>query len=104
MGFVGDGVRSCLLREVTGTWLHIVVAHGEGRAEFRDDAQLRSVRPLVAQPGRWHLVHAHHDFWTSGAGVKPHRVVREKWRGAGGLTPPPHSDGKTRVPGCSLPD
>ncbi|HHH39829.1 MAG TPA: phosphoribosylformylglycinamidine synthase [Sedimenticola sp.] len=39
---------SLLLRGMAGSRLPIAVAHGEGRAEFRDAAQLRDARPLVA--------------------------------------------------------
>ncbi len=39
---------SVLLRGMEGSRLPIVVAHGEGRAEFRDAAHLASARPLTA--------------------------------------------------------
>ncbi len=38
---------SILLQEMAGSRLPIVVAHGEGRAEFRDDAHLAHARPWV---------------------------------------------------------
>jgi phosphoribosylformylglycinamidine synthase len=39
---------SILLQGMAGSRLPIVVAHGEGRAEFRDDAHLAAARPLTA--------------------------------------------------------
>ena len=39
---------SVLLQGMAGSRLPIAVAHGEGRAEFRDDAQLGAARPLVS--------------------------------------------------------
>ena len=39
---------SVLLADMAGSFLPIVVAHGEGRAEFRDAAHLAAARPVVA--------------------------------------------------------
>ncbi len=39
---------SVLLAGMAGSRLPIVVAHGEGRAEFSDEAQLQAVQPLVS--------------------------------------------------------
>jgi phosphoribosylformylglycinamidine synthase len=40
--------RSILLADMAGSRMPIAVAHGEGRAEFRDAARLAAARPLVA--------------------------------------------------------
>jgi phosphoribosylformylglycinamidine synthase len=39
---------SVLLQGMAGSRMPVAVAHGEGRAELRDDAQLAALRPLVA--------------------------------------------------------
>ncbi len=39
---------SILLQGMAGSRLPIVVAHGEGRAEFADEARLQAVQPLVS--------------------------------------------------------
>jgi phosphoribosylformylglycinamidine synthase len=39
---------SILLKGMQGSRIPIVVAHGEGRAEFQDSSHLQSAKPLVA--------------------------------------------------------
>jgi phosphoribosylformylglycinamidine synthase len=43
-----DDTPSILLQDMAGSRLPVVVAHGEGRAEFRDDHHLASARDLTS--------------------------------------------------------
>jgi phosphoribosylformylglycinamidine synthase len=52
---------SILLAGMAGSRLPIAVAHGEGRAEFADEAQLQAVQPLVS------LRYVENDFEVAGS-------------------------------------